>query len=56
MLMVALAAQAVRAWYMSGRQLAATTEAQQWRLARLAVGVSAGVGAAILVVGVVALC
>jgi hypothetical protein len=40
---------------MSGRHLAATPEAEQWRVARLAVVVSAGVGVAILAVGVVAL-
>jgi hypothetical protein len=54
MLVIALAAPAVWAWYMSGRQLAATTEAQQRRVLRLAVMVSAGVGVAILAVGVVA--
>jgi hypothetical protein len=54
LLVVALAAPAVWAWYMSGRQLAATTQAEQWRVARLAVAVSAGVGVAILAVGVVA--
>jgi hypothetical protein len=36
-----------------GRQLAATTEAQQWRLARLAAIVPAGTGATILIAGVV---
>jgi hypothetical protein len=54
LLVVALAAPAVWAWYMSGRQLAATTEAEQWRVLRDAVLVSAGVGVAILAVGVVA--
>ncbi len=54
LLVVALAAPAVWAWYVSGRQLAVTTEAQQWRLLRHAVMVSAGVGAAILAVGAVA--
>lgn len=43
----------VWAWYVSGRQLAARTEAEQWRVARLALGVSAGVGVVILVLGVV---
>src|SRR5215813_585466 len=32
--MAALAAPAAWAWYLSGRQLAATTEAEQWRLVR----------------------
>lgn len=54
LLVAALAAPGGWAWYMSGRQLAATTEAQQWRVLRLAVAVSAGVGIAILVLGVVA--
>ena len=54
LLVVALAAPAVWAWYLSGRQLAATTEAEQWRVARHALVVSAGVGIAILAVGVVA--
>ena len=42
------------AWYLSGRLLAATTEAEQWRLVRLAAVVSAAVGVAILAVGVAA--
>jgi hypothetical protein len=42
LLMVALAAPAIWAWYISGRQLAATTEPQQWRVLRLAAVVSAG--------------
>jgi dipeptide/tripeptide permease len=50
---VALAAPGVWAWYMSRRQLAATTAAQQRRVLRLAVAVSAGVGVVILVMGVV---
>src|SRR5215468_8242349 len=53
LLVVALVAPAVWAWYMSGRQLAARTEAEQWRVARLALAVSAGVGVVILVLGVV---
>lgn len=53
-LVVGLAVVDVWAWYMSGRQLAARTEPQQWRLAPLAVRVSAGVGVTILAVGVVA--
>jgi hypothetical protein len=48
-----LAVPGVWAWYMSGRILAATTEAEQWRAARLALAVSAGVGVVILVLGVV---
>jgi hypothetical protein len=54
MLVIALVAPALWAWYMSGWQLAATTEAQHWRVYRLAVIVSAGVGVVILAVGVVA--
>lgn len=54
LLVVALAAPAVWAWYMSGRHVAATTEAGQWRVTRLALVESAGVGVAILAVGVVA--
>lgn len=53
LLVAALAAAAVWTWYMSGRQLAARTEAEQWRVARLALAVSAGVGVMILVLGVV---
>ena len=52
LLVVALAAPAVWAWYMSGRQLAARTVAENWRVARLALRVSAGVGALILALGV----
>ena len=48
----ALAVPGVWAWYISGRQLAATTEAEQRRVLRLGVVVSAGVGVAILVLGV----
>lgn len=54
LLVLALAVPAVWAWYLHGRLLAATTEAQQWRVAGLALIVSAGVGVAILVMGVVA--
>jgi hypothetical protein len=54
LLVVALAAPGVWAWYMSRRQLAATTAAQQRRVLHLAVAVSAGVGVVILVLGVVA--
>lgn len=54
MLMIALAAPAAWAWYWSRRQLAATEEAQQWHLLRQAVFVSAGVGVAILAMGVAA--
>jgi hypothetical protein len=54
MLVIALVAPGLWAWYMSGRQLAATTEAQRSRVYRLAVIVSAGVGVVILAVGVVA--
>jgi hypothetical protein len=54
MLVIALVAPGLWAWYMSGRQLAATTDAQRWRVYRLAVIVSAGVGVVILAVGVVA--
>ncbi len=49
-----LVAAGVWGWYMSGRQLAARTTAQQWKVLRLGARVSAGVGAAILVMGVVA--
>ena len=52
LLVAALAVPGVWAWYISGRQLAATTEAEQWRVLRLGVVVSAGVGVAILVLGV----
>jgi hypothetical protein len=54
LVVAALAAPAVWAWYMSGRQLAATTETEQWRLVRLAAVVPAAVGVAILAVGVAA--
>ena len=53
-MVVALAVPGVWAWYMPGRQLAATTAAQQRRVLHLAVAVSAGVGVVILVLGVVA--
>jgi hypothetical protein len=53
LVVVGLAAPGVWAWYLSGRQLAATTEAERWRVARLALVVSAGVGVVILVLGVV---
>jgi hypothetical protein len=52
LLVVALVTEAVWAWYMSSRQLAATTEAERWRVLRLAVVVSAGVGFVILALGV----
>lgn len=51
-LVAASAASAVYAWYISTRQLAATTEAGRWRVLRLGVVVSAGVGFAILALGV----
>jgi hypothetical protein len=54
MLMIALAAPAASAWYFSRRELAATEEAQRWRLIRRAACGSAAVGAAILALGVVA--
>lgn len=54
MLVLALAVSGVCAWYVSGRQLAAKTETQQWRVLRLAALVSAGVGFLILALGVVA--
>jgi hypothetical protein len=54
LVLVALAGPGTWAWYISGRQLAAKTQAQQWRMARLGVAVSAGVGVAIFVLGVVA--
>ena len=49
---VALAAPAVWAWYMSGRQLAATTKTEQPRVLGLGVVASAGVGVVILALGV----
>jgi hypothetical protein len=52
LLVVGLAIVAVWAWYISGRQLAATTKAGRWRVLRLGVAVSAGVGFAILALGV----
>ncbi len=52
LLVVALVTAAGWAWCMSGRQLAATTEAEQWRVLRRGVVVSAGVGFAILALGV----
>jgi hypothetical protein len=52
LLVVALATTAAWAWYISRRQLAVTTEAEQWRVLRLGVVVSAGVGFAILAAGV----
>jgi hypothetical protein len=48
-----LAAPGAGAWYISGRQLAATTDTQQRRLIRLTATVSAGIGVAILIAGVV---
>jgi hypothetical protein len=53
-LVAALALTAAWAWYVSGRQLAATTEPERWRLVRLAVTGSAVVGVAILAAGVLA--
>jgi hypothetical protein len=53
-LVLALAVPAMWAWYLHGRTLAATTEAEQRRVLGLGLVVSAGVGAAILVLGVVA--
>lgn len=53
-LVLALAGPAVWAWYLHGRLLAAKTEAAQRRLLRLGLVMSAGVGVAILVMGVVA--
>lgn len=52
--MVALAAPAAWAWYMSSRLLTATNETERRRLRRLAVMVSAGIGVAILAMGVAA--
>jgi hypothetical protein len=54
MLMIALAVPAAWAWSFSRRMLGATDEAQRWRLIRRAGFTSAGVGAAILALGVVA--
>jgi hypothetical protein len=54
MLVIALAAPAAFAWYISRRALAATEEPQLSRLVRRAARVSAGIGAAILMLGVVA--
>ena len=51
-LVAALALTAAGAWHFSGRQLAATTEPERWRLVRLAVTWSAVVGVALLAVGV----
>jgi hypothetical protein len=53
-LVAAFALTGAAAWYFSGRQLAARTEPEQWRLLRLAVTVLAVVGVAILAVGVLA--
>jgi hypothetical protein len=54
LLVIALAATGTWAWYISSRLFAATSEAQQWRAVGQAVCVSAGVGVAILTMGVVA--
>jgi hypothetical protein len=53
LLVIALAAPAIWAWHMSGRHLAAATEAEQRRVLRRAVAVSAGVGVVILTLGAV---
>ena len=53
-LLAALVLAAAVAWYFSGRQLAATTEPERWRLLRLAVTGSAVVSVGILAVGVLA--
>jgi hypothetical protein len=53
LLVVALAAPAAWAWYISARELAATTETDQWRVLGLGIVVSAGVGVLILALGVV---
>jgi nitric oxide reductase large subunit len=50
----ALALPAAWAWYISGRQLAATTEPERLKLLRLAATVSTVVGVAILAVGALA--
>jgi hypothetical protein len=54
MLMIALVVPAAWAWSFSRRMLAATDEAQRWRLIHPAAFISAGVGAGILALGVVA--
>jgi hypothetical protein len=54
MLMIALAVSAAGAWHFSRGVLAATEEAQRWRLIRRSACVSVGIGAAILALGVVA--
>lgn len=53
-LVALLVAVGVCLWYVSGRQLAARTQAQQWQALRRGYMVSAAVGAAILALGVVA--
>lgn len=53
-LVALLVAVGVCLWYVSGRQLAARTQAQQWQALRRGYMVSAVVGAAILALGVVA--
>jgi hypothetical protein len=53
-LAAALVLTAVWAWYVSGRQLAATTEPERRRVVRLAVTGAAVVGVAILGVGFLA--
>ena len=54
LLVIALAAPGAWAWHFSSRYFEATSEAQQWRVLHRAVFVSAGVGVAILAMGVVA--
>jgi hypothetical protein len=53
LLVIALVVVAVWAWYILGRHIPATTKAEQSRVLRLTATVSSGVGAAILVLGVV---
>ena len=54
MVVASLVAVGVCLWYVSGRQLAARTETQQWQALRRGYVVSAVVGGAILALGVVA--
>jgi hypothetical protein len=54
LVVIALAVPGAWAWYLTGRQRAATTDAQRWPLVRHASMVSAGVGVAILALGVAA--
>jgi hypothetical protein len=53
-LMIALVATGAWAWYGSRHLFAATSEAQQWRVLRRGAFLSAEVGVAILIMGVVA--